>query len=205
MKKRRIDLGIELRAKSRVYVFYLLLFALSYLLFALSSEAKVTGNCSNCHTMHNSQGGLHMIYLAPVETDTSPQGALLRGTCLGCHGRGTTNIVNNTPQILHIAVTDLAGGNFAYINGTGGKPRTSGDSNTVGHNVIDLGANETVLTSPPGDQHNTNVTNTNFTCSGAKGCHGDRAVEDKLLSVKGAHHADDSILKFGSISIIGQG
>jgi hypothetical protein len=170
-------------------------FVLCYLLFASSLQAKMTGACSDCHTMHNSQNGQPMIYLAPGETDTTPKGALLRGTCLGCHGRGPTNIVNGTPQVLHTG-TDLAAGNFAYI--TGAKPRISGDSNTVGHNVIDLGTNETILTSPPGDQNNTNITNNNFTCSGTKGCHGNRAEGDKLLSLKGAHHTDDTVLKFGS-------
>ena len=37
-----------------------LLFAFSTLLFALPLEAKVTGYCSNCHTMHNSQNGQPM-------------------------------------------------------------------------------------------------------------------------------------------------
>ncbi len=173
----------------------------------LPLEANVAGNCSDCHTMHNSQNGVSMQLLAPGETDTGPKGFLLRFTCLGCHGQGTgknlEGAYNNIPQVLHSNATDLAGGNFAYI--TGMKTQTSGDSNTVGHNVTDLGFNETVLTCPPGDEHSTNITNTNFTCAGAKGCHGDRAIEDKLISMKGAHHTDDHILKFGSIDENNQG
>jgi hypothetical protein len=115
----------------------------------------------------------------------------------------SNNIINNIPQVLHKNAVDLAGGNFAYI--TAAKTRGNGDLNTVGHNAIDLGFNETVLPSPPGDQHSTNITNLNFTCAGAKGCHGDRTVENKLLSIKGAHHADDRALKFGSINENNQG
>jgi predicted CXXCH cytochrome family protein len=173
----------------------------------LPSEATVTGNCSDCHTMHNSQNGASMQILAPGETDTGPKGFLLRSTCLGCHVQGTSRNLegahNNIPQVLHSNVTDLAGGNFAYI--TGLKTRVSGDSNTVGHNVIDLGFNETVLTSPPGDEYSTNITNMNFTCAGVRGCHGDRTIEDKLTAMKGAHHTDDHILKFGSINESSQG
>ncbi len=196
--------------KSKDIKFFVLcssLIAVCTLLFALSLEANVTGNCTNCHTMHNSQNGNHMLYLAPGETDMNPKEILLRGTCLGCHGQGTSNNIEGTnnliPQVLHTNSIDLAGGNFAYI--TNFKTRISGDSNTVGHNVIDLNTNETVLTSPPGDQHSTNITNSNFTCAGAKGCHGDRTVEGKILSMKGSHHTVDSVLKYGSIDENNQG
>lgn len=183
------------------------LFAVCFLLLAMPLEAKVTGECSNCHTMHNTQNGVNMQYLAPGETDTNPKVCLLRGTCLGCHGRGPNNIVNNTPQVLHAAVTDLAGGNFAYITGAKSRVPSTEDFRRVGHNVNDLGSayKDTLLSSPPGDQHSTNITNENFTCSGAKGCHGDRGVEEKFLSIKGAHHSDDRDLRFGSINESNQG
>jgi hypothetical protein len=181
--------------RSRDRLTYLLFHALCPMFFVfcclpLQLEANVTGVCSNCHTMHNSQGGQHMIYLAPGETDTSPKECLVRGTCLGCHGRGgPAKIVDDTPQVLHTDA-DLAGGNFAYITGLKARIPSGEDLMKVGHNVIDLGTayKDTLLASPPGDQHTTGITNANFTCSGAKGCHGDRTVEDKLLSIKGAHH-----------------
>lgn len=197
----------KIRHRGGLLCFFLFIIGMVFYSTILPSDANVTGNCSDCHTMHNSQNGAPMQLLAPGETDTGPKGFLLRSTCLGCHGQGTgkniEGIHSNIPQVLHSNATDLAAGNFAYITGT--KTRTSGDSNTVGHNVIDLGFNETVLTSPPGDQHSTNITNTNFTCSGAKGCHGDRTIEDKLIAMKGAHHTDDHILKFGSINENNQG
>lgn len=185
-----VFLGLKL---CKQFVFCFLLFVLFCL--PLSLEAKITGNCSNCHTMHNSQNGSAVVA-------EGPQSCLLaRADCLGCHGQnpsGTQNIIplGNVPQVLHSATTDLAGGNFKYN-------QTANDEK--GHNVIDLGNQEGTLTVPPGDQHATGITNLNFTCSGAKGCHGDRTVEDKLLSIKGAHHIDDTVLKFGSISLGGQG
>ncbi len=39
--------------------------------------AKVTGVCVNCHTMHNSQGGAHMIINTAID-----------GTSGGDHGGG---------------------------------------------------------------------------------------------------------------------
>jgi hypothetical protein len=173
-------------------------------------QAKITGVCSNCHTMHNSQNGSAVVA-------EGPQPYLLnRVGCLGCHGQnpsGTQNIIplGNVPQVLHKATTDLAGGNFAYI--TSGKPRTTGtDSNTAGHNVVDTGVIDTDYTAagaiiPPGDQHSvgSDINLNNFTCSGKYGCHGERSESDKLLAVKGAHHTDDTVLKFGSIAEGNQG
>ncbi len=184
-----------------------LLFALFCL--PLSLEAKVTGNCSNCHTMHNSQNGQPMNF----DSSATPNAYLLRGTCIGCHGQnpsGAQNIIplGNIPQVLHAATTDLAGGNFAYT--TGAKTRQTGtDSNTAGHNpAVDLGSayRDTVLASPPGDQHTTGITNVNFACAGQYGCHGNRTVvTDELSAIKGAHHTDDAVFKFGSINLSGQG
>ena len=191
--------------RSRDRLTYLLLYALCPMLFAfcclpLPLEAKVTGVCSNCHTMHNSQGGQPM---ATYGGTTSVQGCLLRGTCLGCHGQNTSGTVNiislgNVPQVIHAtSIEHLAGGNFKYLD----------TDDNRGHNVIDTGNQEgtAAMFPPPGDQHATGITNSNFTCSGAKGCHGDRTVEDKLSSIKGAHHTNDGVLKFGSISLGGQG
>lgn len=188
--------------KDRIILFCLL-FVLCSLLFALcwfplSLEAKVTGNCVNCHTMHNSQNGSAVVAEGPQRC------LLARADCLGCHGQspsGSNNIITlgNVPQVLHAATTDLAGGNFKYLD----------TDDNRGHNVIDTGNQEgnASMFPPPGNQHLAvgEIIATNFTCSGAKGCHGDRTVEDKLLSLKGAHHTDDSVLKFGSINVSGQG
>ena len=91
-------------------------------------SAAIGGECSNCHTMHNSQNGAAMAtYGAAGQpwTGSGPYEMLTRGDCLGCHGIGTSKIetIGGTeiPQVYHTdASGDLAGGNFAYILGTKG-------------------------------------------------------------------------------------
>lgn len=98
-------------------------------------QAKVSGPCSNCHTMHNSQDGSAMNF----DDDTQPNRHLLRTSgCIGCHALDQgSNVVDfsgcQVPQVMHTD-TDLAAGNFAYIDGTKG----NGASPTKGHNVVDL-------------------------------------------------------------------
>jgi hypothetical protein len=161
-----------------------------------ASDARITGNCVNCHTMHNSQNGAAMAtYGADGKPwkGSGPYGALTRGTCLGCHGTGNANKIvsiggSDIPQVYHTDNTgDLAGGNFAYILGAKG----SGASDAKGHNVIDLGNIDDVLTDAPGRFHTPMARNTELTCAGNNGCHGWRAFNSSgsgLTSLKGAHH-----------------
>lgn len=178
---------------------------LSLVLIYGFADAVVSGPCVSCHTMHNSQNNASMMYAG----QTGPVEYLLRGNCLGCHGQGTgANIVSSIPQVRHSNATDLAGGNFGYI--TALKARDAADagatSSTVGHNVIDFtGFTEATLTAPPGDENATGVTNANFTCAGQFGCHGNRLTAGSMAAIKGAHHANDAVLKFGTISEAGQG
>jgi len=180
------------------------------MLFALSSDAKVTGNCSNCHTMHNSQGGVAVNTAGPQEFLLNKGGGTVT-TCWGCHAQTTaSNILTLIPQIRHTNATDLAGGNFGYITGAAGKTPASGATTmNVGHNVTDTGVTDTNLTTPPGDENATGVTNagaTRVTCAGVYGCHGNRATTGVGLAIKGAHHTIDTILKFGaSFTLTGQG
>jgi hypothetical protein len=187
---------------------YISIFIIMCLIF-LNTNATypvVNGPCVNCHTMHNSQSG------APMNWDGSstPNETLLRGGCIGCHGKGTSNNIEfggTTPQVLHTNSTDLAGGNFAYI--TGAKTRETGDQNTVGHNVIDLGDTykESTIPNnassyPPGDEfgnYTNGLTKDTFTCAGKYGCHGDRTTVGSFAAIRGSHHVNDSVLKFGSI------
>ncbi len=155
--------------------------------FSVKVPAVITGHCSDCHTMHNSQNGAAMVsYLYGSETSTSKE-YLLRGTCLGCHAGGGSAMIasingNNTPQVYHNDVSgDLAGGNFIYVVG-GGKGGAGSDAK--GHNVIDFGNLENTLTSPPG-HHDPNSIGINITCAGIAGCHG---VRKSGGGIKGSHH-----------------
>ena len=124
-----------------------------------------------------------------------PSPSLVRGTCIGCHGQGGASkiaVIGQIPQVLHSGAGDLtnggdlAGGNFGYITGIKG----TGAADSKGHNVIDIGNNENVLVMPPG-HHLPSVSNLNFTCAGAYGCHGKRTVSGFIGSsaaIKGSHH-----------------
>jgi len=174
--------------EKKITILWSLAMVISLLLCAGGTGyAKVTGACVNCHTMHNSQDGVAM---ATFAGETGPNNALVRGSCLGCHGQvpaGANNIITNIPQVSHNDGDDLAGGNFSYI--TGDKALVTGDASTVGHNVIELSTNDATLTQPPGDEYTTGITNANFTCAGEFGCHGDRSESGSFAGVSGAHHA----------------
>ena len=164
--------------------------------------AKVTGVCSTCHTMHNSQNGTPVAAGGPYEYLLN-KGATSKTACWGCHAQdegGASNIITGIPQVAHNA-TDLAGGNFTYIT-AGGKSPTTGTTETVGHNVTDTGVTDDNYaggTFPPGDQHTTGITNANFTCAGIRGCHGNRTSTSEYTAVVGSHHYVDNALKFGGI------
>lgn len=174
-----------------------LMAAILVFVFMAGSEAVITGACVNCHTMHNSQGG------AVVNTSGTAEFLLNKGAgttiCFGCHGQTTTsNILTNIPQVRHTNATDLASGNFAYI--TGAKSLGTGaTTSNAGHNVTtNTGTAEATLTAPPGDENSTGVTAAILTCAGEFGCHGNRATTGVALSMKGAHHTADTMLKFGA-------
>ncbi len=67
------------------------LFILSLILFvSVSLNAEISGNCSDCHTMHNSQDDSAMVAYVYGSETTGPKDFLLRGTCLGCHAQGNS-------------------------------------------------------------------------------------------------------------------
>ncbi len=180
----------------------LLLVFLSAIFIYSYADAKVSGVCSSCHTMHNSQDGAPMTY----DSSPTPNGKLLRGSCVGCHAQNTSsNIVNSIPQVYHSDPTDLAAGNFKYVV-------NNGDS--YGHNVqgIVTSADAVLGNTPPGynSAYDPSAIGFNTTsrlvCAGSNGCHGNRDSSDQWTAVSGGHHGDDSILKYGSgFTLTGQG
>ena len=153
-------------------------------LISPSAHAKITGECVNCHTMHNSQGGTAM---ATYRGETGPNSFLTRGSCIGCHAQGTGNKIENIggseiPQVYHTDSSDLAGGNFKYID----------DDDNRGHNVSDFGNIDNTLSSAPGHHSVNDPTTETLTCSGHNGCHGYRrfSAGSGLPTLKGAHHGN---------------
>ena len=139
--------------------------------------------------------------------------------CIGCHAENpaaANNISPSTgaPQIAHANPVDLAGGNFTYLFGGGAK-------DAKGHNVHGFSPSinvDSLIIPVPGNPPpgydaaldyggwapNGN-TNNPLMCAGTNGCHGNRSEIIPLRSIAGAHHANDAVLQFGSISQAGQG
>ncbi len=155
-----------------------------------SAQAAILGSCADCHTMHNSQNNAAMNF----DGSTTPNENLTRGDCYGCHAQGGASSIvtfgsSRIPQVLHSGATDLAGGNFWYIeNGIG-------PADSKGHNIGDLTGIDAVLYGPPGGlnifTHNDggNVNTNNLSCAGTNGCHGYRLSRgDSREGITGAHH-----------------
>ncbi len=165
-------------------------------MLAGSAWAIINGPCSACHTMHNSQGNSPMRY----DNSVTPLPQLLRGDCYGCHAQGTANAlvsvgIDVIPQVYHNdPAVDLAGGNFAYINGDKG----SGAADSKGHNINGLRGmtSDGTLYAPPGgipfSNHDNgfNINTDILTCAGTNGCHGNRYDQDPTPydGITGAHH-----------------
>lgn len=172
------------------------IFLLAFVLTAGVALAAVTGDCVNCHTMHNSQDGSAVSSSGfgaawgsgtnPTISggvDSAPVKNLLVSDCVGCHSSTTAstivNIGDSRVPIVYNAVSPtnpLAGGNFFWLNG--------GDE--FGHNVFGISGPDGILAAAPGgsnfggssqctDCHGTLAT----AASGCTGCH------------IPAHHFDD--------------
>jgi predicted CXXCH cytochrome family protein len=152
--------------------------------------AKVTGVCSNCHTMHNSQGGAELDVLGPYQT-------LLKGGCIGCHSHGTESQsyslgTSTVPVVNYTGGAEptswLAGGNFYWV---------ADGNDSKGHNVYGLADQDVAITAGEGAPGNSDeagctiddchatlavktVTGSLPRPGGCQGCH---------LNVM--HHADD--------------
>jgi cytochrome c1 len=118
----------------------------------------VTGPCSNCHTMHNSQNAAPMAWTysgTSKVADSSPNPHLLITDCVGCHsatdGATWKDAVSGAPIVFNMAepgygaTSDggttrqgLAAGNFYWVT----------QSDTYGHNIFTHDAN---LSAAPGD------------------------------------------------------
>ena len=151
------------------------------------SYAKVTGVCSNCHTIHNSQGGETLEASGPYEL-------LLKGDCVGCHtgdndGGSTPYVMSTTEPDFGIGTEGgLAGGSFFWVAQTIG-----GYGDACGHNVMGIAGQDeaiTVVEGAPGGQ---------APCAGS--CHMTLAVAQTSIPTLGSgcqgchlnvmHHTDE--------------
>ena len=118
----------------------------TFLIGHVPAEAAITGTCSECHTMHNSQNGVSMTSPTGAGApETDAQEFLLLFDCLQCHTRETDGLdwnsaqaapaVNHTGDPLAGGGNYLAGGSFYYVE-------NAGFDDEYGHNV-DMLTNDT--------------------------------------------------------------
>ena len=131
---------------------------LSFFYGLQSVSATVSGQCSNCHTMHNSQDNSPLVSVDGDGWDngvlsagsiTGVQKQLLVTDCVGCHsssggetivylGSSVIPIVYNTNDLY--PAKPLAGGNFAMV------PK----DHSTGHNVLGIAPEDDKLSVAPG-------------------------------------------------------
>ncbi len=180
------------------------------------ATAQVTGVCSNCHTMHNSQNGA-------TQGSSTAQNFLLKGGCLQCHSAASsaTDSTTGAPVVYRTtsepttttgdtvykapvsgsATTYLAGGDFYWVE-------NSGDA--YGHNVYEVSSTNTDnnLSSPPGFSSNaafaaadssqvgSTWSSNQLTCAGTYGCHGTHTS----AGINGGHHGDDATIDGSTVA-----
>ena len=178
-----------------------------------NASGGLIGDCYDCHTMHNSENGVPVAIVNGTVSEKPTQN-LLRLDCIACHAAdptGGSKLLtlpggSVVPQVAHGGGSDdLAAGNFTF---------GIGDSNKV-HNVVDLFAGQwdhnagdpsdtATFGAPPGKApgveyhgYSRSVFTTNistpfdqFTCAGARGCHGTRS---QLLSGETIDNGTDNI------------
>ena len=183
------------------------------LLWGVGISYAISGVCSNCHTMHNSQNNLGEVetYSGGILTTggTTPQNQLLKAGCIACH-TGTTGATNShdAPIVVHItnpagqgAGKTLAGGDFRWV-ATG-----LGVTDSTGHNVAGINSDDVAIgKTPPGWDPTATATggalgdgqiaggsgtwSNQLTCAGTYGCHGSHAYTDPDAAIAGSHHGN---------------
>ncbi len=138
---------------------------LPLIIIPVSVYANVSGTCSSCHTMHNSQNGSTLV----AEAQTS----LMADSCVGCHSSsGTDTIItiggSQVPIVYNTTAypdKPLAGGNFYHV----------ATDDAYGHNVWGISDPDATLTNAPGSTNS---------CGGGggilTGCHFSLAVDPSL-------------------------
>jgi predicted CXXCH cytochrome family protein len=167
-----------------------LIILLSLVLVYGFADAKVTGRCDNCHTMHNSQNGAPQAKDDSGALTTTAQGHLAKASCLGCHGIGGV-VVGGAPNIFAAVSTDMtAGGSFSTA--IAGAKSKRHDITDVFAGGDDSYASGTVANGTPGAAAGTlgkDMDALTLTCAGATGCHGKHtAGYDSDAGIRGFHH-----------------
>jgi len=215
--------------KERMMVLIVLVAAAGMIIGFSSPVLAITGQCVNCHTMHNSQDGASVAETYDFSTGTinpsaTPLAQLLNADCVACHAGGASETEDTNsfgaPIVLHTTNPNgqgyqatLAGGDFYWVG------NALGDDDATGHNVAgvsDPDTNILPLNTPPGwDPVATPGANDDgqiaggaspswpadqqLTCAGLYGCHGNHADADPFAAIKGAHHGNTGLTETSAV------
>jgi len=193
--------------KMRKTSIVMLLILLSVVLVS-STAFAISGVCSNCHTMHNSQNGLGEVQTYAggtiISNVTTPQQYLLKASCIACHA-GATGQTNSfsAPIVVHTTAPTAQGGTYTLAGGDFNWVATGlGAIDSKGHNVAGLAAADVAITpadTPPGwdfaattgftfgQVGNSGDWTNQLTCAGQYGCHGSHGATG---GITGAHHGN---------------
>jgi len=144
--------------------------------------AAVSGVCSNCHTMHNSQGGVPMRTDGP-EPLTTPLSALLLNDCMGCHTTTESDpFVDGYP---YVQLTTGAGNDSNCLAGGFFPPTPEMGMGNNDDNHHGMGN----INDPAGKQTGSFYQGANgLSCAGINGCHGNETDLDDMAAISGGHH-----------------
>ena len=161
--------------------------------------AAVSGVCSDCHTMHNSQGGEPMRTDGPEPLST-PLSALLLNNCVGCHT--TTGSVPFDDGYPYVQIATGAGDSNCLAGGFFPTTMGMGNNDDNHHGMGNMN-------DPAGKQTDSFYTQgtTGLSCAGINGCHGNETDWDDMAAISGGHHDPTAyrILYVGTDGVVGSG
>ena len=160
-------------------------------------HGKVSGECGNCHIMHNSQDGVSVVHtgtgagwsaggeITGGTSSETPLKNLLISDCVGCHSSSTGETIitlgdNKIPIVFNTTAypaSPLAGGNFFQVS-------VGAEFDGYGHNVYGISGTDTKLFQAPGGNNRCSGFNSschytladppngeNWFRGGCQGCH----------------------------------
>lgn len=149
------------------------------------ADAKVKGQCAECHTMHSSQGGTQN---SNWDLGVEPRGNLLANTCEGCHTNTENTVMYDSSAATPIPYVKALSAPTNYLAGgffTDGGGSHDDNSHTLGSLVDPAGYSvEGFDYSGAAD---------GLSCAGTSGCHGALNQSDQYGAVNGGHHESKDI------------
>lgn len=145
------------------------------------ANAALTGVCSSCHTMHDSQNGVSDL------GTTGQQPYLTLYSCLACH------ITGGAPQAPKIdGKNDATGTGSGVLSDAGGDYDAGVADLDTRHDIV---ATDAWVKTPPGYSGALAWGVNKVTCEGTYGCHGKHGTSPDL-GVHGMHHGGSTAFRW---------